>query len=107
MFKRANKWHPEIIRRSGPASATFHPEDARQLGISSSDRVALYNETGKVELEAEVSEQVPRGVILSYKGRWPGLEDGNHMNAIHRATRTDMGESSSVHSTEVSVKVLQ
>ena len=97
---------PEIIRRSGPASATFHPEDARQLGISSSDRVALYNETGKVELEAEVSEQVPRGVILSYKGRWPGLEDGNHMNAIHRATSTDMGESSSVHSTEVNVEIL-
>lgn len=96
---------PEIIKRSGPASATFHPDDAKTLGISESDRVRLHNALGEVELQAHIDELTPPGTILSYKGRWPSLDGENHMNVIHRATKTDMGESSSVHSTEVEVSL--
>lgn len=94
---------PAVIKSSGPASITLHPDDARQLGISEKDRVRLHNDMGEVELLAHIEDIIPPGVALSYKGRWPKLEGNNHMNAIHRAVKTDMGESTSVHSTEVQI----
>ena len=97
---------PGIINRSGPASVTLHPDDANQLGVSDGDRVRLHNDTGEVELLAFIDELTPPGVALSYKGRWPKLENDNHMNAIHKAMKADMGESTSVHSTEIHVSII-
>ena len=98
---------PALIKRAGPASVTLHPADAANLGISDGDRVRLHNEMGEVELQACIENLTPVGVALSYKGRWPKLDDNNHMNAIHKAVKTDMGESTSVHSTEVSISKVQ
>lgn len=98
---------PGIIKRSGPASVSLHPEDANRLGISDGDQVRLHNALGEVQLRAQVEALTPPGVALSYKGRWPKLEDGNHMNAIHKAVKADMGESTSVHSTEVQVVLMK
>lgn len=95
-----------IIKRSGPASVTLHPDDAMQFGIAENDKVRLHNESGELELLAHIDDMVPPGVALSYKGRWPKLEGDNHMNAVHKAVKTDMGESTSVHSTEVTVSVV-
>ena len=92
---------PAVIKISGPASVTLHPDDAKQLGVSENDRVRMHNEMGEVELLAHIEALTPPGVALSYKGRWPKLEGDNHMNAVHKAVKTDMGESTSVHSTEV------
>ena len=92
---------PTIIKRAGPASVTLNPDDAKHLGVLENDRVRLHNAMGEVELLAHIEALTPPGVALSYKGRWPKLEGNNHMNAIHKAVKTDMGESTSVHSTEV------
>jgi anaerobic selenocysteine-containing dehydrogenase len=97
---------PEIIKRSGPASVTLHPDDAKRFNILENDKVRLYNESGEVELLAHIDDMTLKGVALSYKGRWPKLDDGNHMNVLHKATKTDMGESTSVHSTEIQILVV-
>lgn len=97
---------PDIIKRAGAASITLHPDDAKRYDISENDRVRVHNEMGEVELAVHIDELTPAGVALSYKGRWPKLEGGNHMNAIHKAVKTDMGESTSVHSTEVKIEVV-
>jgi anaerobic selenocysteine-containing dehydrogenase len=97
---------PGIIKQSGPASVTLHPDDAKRLGISINDLVRLHNESGEVELLVHIDDMVPAGVALSYKGRWPKLENNNHMNALHKAVKADMGESTSVHSTEVQISLV-
>jgi hypothetical protein len=44
------------------------------------------------------------GVALSYKGRWPKHERTYaNVNVLNPGTKTDMGESTSVHGVEVTV----
>ena len=108
----ASKWRmndsysndPHIIDRSGPAALHLNPSDAVRIGVREGALVAVTNETGSLRLVARLDEDVLPGTVLSYKGRWPSLE-GNHMNVnfIHKAQSADMGASTSVHSTVVSV----
>ena len=111
----ASLWHmndsysndSEIIKRSGNASITLHPDDADRLNILEGDQVKLSNETGEIQLTAKIDRLTPTGVALSYKGRWPKLETtACNVNTIHVAKKTDMGESTSVHSTEVTVALV-
>jgi len=98
---------PEIIKRSCDASVTLHPDDADRLNISDGDQVTLSNEAGKIQLIANIDRLTPSGVALSYKGRWPKLEAAKcNVNSIHIAKKTDMGESTSVHSTEITVAIV-
>jgi hypothetical protein len=42
------------------------------------------------------------GVALVHKGRWPKFDpSGRNVNALNPGQKTDLGESSAVHSTEV------
>ncbi len=94
-----------IQHRAGQAGVTLHPDDAARLGITDGTRVRLENETGQLELTATLDAIIPRGVALAHKGRWPKLEAGRHnVNALNPGIRSDMGESSSVHSTEVTIR---
>ena len=108
----ASKWRmndsyandPQLIERSGPAAVHMNPSDAVRIGVREGAMVAVSNKTGSLQLVARLDEDVLPGTVLSYKGRWPSLE-GNHMNVnfIHNAQCADMGASTSVHSTLVSV----
>jgi len=94
-----------IQQRAGQAGVTLHPDDAAQLGVTNGTRVQLANETGQLELTATIDAIAPRGVALAHKGRWPKLEAGRHnVNTLNPGVRSDMGESSSVHSTEVTIR---
>jgi anaerobic selenocysteine-containing dehydrogenase len=94
----------KIVKRIGPATVTLHPAEAAERGLEDGDRVRLANATGMLELRLELSDAVPRGVALSHKGRWPGLEPtGANVNALNPGQKTDMGESTAVHGVEVSI----
>ena len=93
-----------VIRMMGPATATFHPETASRLGIGDGDRVRLSNELGELELTVCVSEMIAPGALLAYKSRWLKNEESRaNVNVLHVPRKTDMGESTSVHATEVTV----
>ena len=95
---------PQLSLKAGPASVIVHPEDAGTLGIAAGDRVCLNNAAGDMELVAEIDNLAPRGVLISYKGRWPKLERGAcNVNLLNEGFAADMGASSSVHSTEVKI----
>ncbi len=49
---------------------TIHPEDARSRGISSGDRVRIWNDLGEVECLARVDAHVREGVVSLPKGAW-------------------------------------
>ncbi len=98
---------PAIREKLGPARVAVHPEDAAELGLGDGGRVELVNETGRLVLQAALSQALPRGVCLAHKGRWARYEAaGANVNVLNPGHKTDMGESSSVHGVEVELRPL-
>jgi anaerobic selenocysteine-containing dehydrogenase len=96
---------PKIARRLGAGAVALHPSDAAERGLRSGDMAVLRNQTGSLELEVRISDEVPRGVALSPKGRWPKLEPTRaNVNALNPGVASDMGASTTVHGVEVSVE---
>jgi anaerobic selenocysteine-containing dehydrogenase len=94
----------KLAKRAGTATVTLHPADAAARGLTEGDEVLLSNETGSLKLLVRISDDVPPGVALSHKGRWPRHEpQGANVNALNPGRKTDMGENSCVHSVEVAV----
>ena len=95
---------PRVTKQLGPAAVTLHPDDAAALGLKEGDKARLSNETGELVLQVQISDEVRRGIALTYKGRWPKRELGQtNVNVLNPGKKSDMGESSSVHGVEVTV----
>ena len=93
-----------IQRKLGEARVYIHPDDARSLGLEDGGRALLANETGELTLQVSITDSVTRGVALTHKGRWPRLDAQRaNVNVLNPGVESDMGESSSVHSTRVRV----
>jgi len=85
----------------------LHPADAAARGVRDGDEVLLANETGSLKLLVQLSDDVPPGVALSHKGRWPRQEsEGANVNVLNPGRKTDIGESTCVHSVEVTLTPL-
>ena len=92
---------PMILKRLGPATVTLHPDDAAERGLAEGDAVVLINETGRLRLAVTISGMTQPGVGVVHKGRWPSsTASGANINALVRGRKSDMGESTTVHSTE-------
>ncbi len=86
----------------GPARVSIHPDDAERRGIREGDAVVLSNSAGELALTAKIEDITQPGMLIVYKSRWPKFESsGANVNILHNPRKTDMGESTSVHSTEV------
>ena len=97
---------PKLARNAGAPEVHIHPQDAGRLGISHGAPVTLSNEGGSLELIAHVDDLALPGVLVSYKGRWPKQEqDRKNVNVLHTGQKADMAESSSVHSTLVTLSL--
>ncbi len=95
---------PKILETMGPATVVIHPDDAAARGIGEGDAVRLANEAGALIFVAKVSKMITPGVLLTTKGRWPKWSEGAaNVNLLHRARKTDMGVSATVHATEVTI----
>jgi anaerobic selenocysteine-containing dehydrogenase len=94
----------KIAARLGPATVAVHPMDATERGLTEGDEVTLSNETGQVRMQVSLSTDIPRGVVLSHKGRWPNREATRaNVNVLNPGRKADMGDSTAVHSIEVTV----
>ena len=94
----------KIALRIGAATVGLHPADATERGLAEGDLVTLANDTGRLELNVTLTSDVPRGVALSCKGRWPKRETaGANVNALNPGEHADMGRSTAVHSVEVTI----
>lgn len=94
----------KIAARIGPTTVALHPLDAAERGISEGEEVLLANETGRLAMQVTFAEEIPRGVALSHKGRWPKREATQaNVNVLNPGRKADMGESTAVHSIEVTV----
>lgn len=91
--------------QAGPASVCLHPEDAAARGLQDGSVALLRNDTGRLRLRVALCDDVPRGVALTHKGRWPRREGaGANVNVLNPGEKSDMGESTCVHGTEVTVE---
>jgi anaerobic selenocysteine-containing dehydrogenase len=99
---------PKIARRVGAPAVALHPADAASRGIEEGELVVLRNASGELELTAVLSEDLPRGVAFSPKGRWPKLESQRaNVNALNPGIAGDMGASTTVHGVEVTVMAVR
>lgn len=95
---------PKIARRIGAATVALHPLDAAERALGEGDRAVLQSTAGKLELAVVLTEDLPRGVAFSPKGRWPRREaQGANVNVLNPGIPSDMGASTTVHGIEVSV----
>lgn len=95
---------PKLARRAGAPMIALHPADAGERGFADGDRVIASNDVGRLELTVALSDDVPRGVAFSPKGRWPKLEaDHATVNALNPGIASDMGKSTTVHGVEVTL----
>ncbi len=94
----------KIAAHVGPAAIAMHPADAAGRGLAEGDQALVANETGRLVMRVTLTETLPRGVALSHKGRWPKQEAGQrNVNVLNPGRKSDMGESTAVHSVEVTV----
>jgi len=90
--------------RLGPSDVLLNPKEARLRGLESGTLVTLSNETGRLALQVALSDNVPCGVALVYKGRWLKLDPfSTNVNVLNPGHKTDLAESSCVHSIEVEI----
>jgi anaerobic selenocysteine-containing dehydrogenase len=95
---------PKLARRLGTPTIAVHPADAAERGLAAGDRVLARSPAGELELTAVLSDDLPRGVAFSAKGRWPRLEAGHaNVNALNPGTASDMGASTTVHGVEITL----
>jgi anaerobic selenocysteine-containing dehydrogenase len=88
----------------GPATVAVHPLDALERGLTEGNAAVLSNETGHLRAQVTFSTDIPRGVTLSHKGRWPNRESTRaNVNVLNPGRKADMGDSTAVHSIEVAV----
>ena len=89
---------PTIREKLGPATVTLNPRDAERFGLRAGDPVRIENKLGRLAATLGVSDAVPPDTALTHKGRWPRHEaPGANINLLNPGTKSDMGESSSVH----------
>jgi anaerobic selenocysteine-containing dehydrogenase len=94
----------KLTRRIGAAEVAMHPADAAERGLTAGALARLESSAGSLTLTVAVSDELPRGVIYSPKGRWPKREPGRaNVNVLNPGQVSDMGRSTSVHGVEVTV----
>jgi anaerobic selenocysteine-containing dehydrogenase len=82
----------------------MHPDDAARCGVQAGQQARLESLAGKLTLTVTLSDELPRGVIYSPKGRWPKREPGAaNVNVLNPGIESDMGRSTTVHGVEVTV----
>jgi anaerobic selenocysteine-containing dehydrogenase len=97
----------KIEKRIGEATIALHPGDAAERQLADGDAALVHNDFGRLRLKVAISDQVPRGVALAHKGRWLCTDAANaNVNALNPGEKSDMGESTAVHSVVVAVSAI-
>jgi anaerobic selenocysteine-containing dehydrogenase len=97
----------QIENRIGAATIALHPADAAERHLAEGDAALVHNHCGRLSLQVVMSDELPRGVALTHKGRWLCADAAAaNVNVLNPGEKSDMGESTAVHSVEVSVSPL-
>lgn len=78
-------------------------KDAAEERIEDGSRITLANEFGEWTANAEISDALPRGVMLSYSVLWPKMSDGGNVNFVTTDYVQKYGGNAAFNSTFVRV----
>ncbi len=82
----------------------INPADAGERGIKDGGVVEVFNDYGRIQMRAKLSEDVPVGVVLLYKAFWVKLLGWNANFFTTDETVQKYGNGSAYHSTWVEVR---
>ncbi len=93
-----------LRQREGPPCCVLHPADAAARKLVDGQKVALFNERGRVGLVLRVSDEVRPGVVL-VPGQRPDEETvSGTINMLCSDRYTDLGEGATYQSTWLDVE---
>ena len=93
-----------MCRSEGKPRLKIHPEDARARGIAPDALVRVFNRRGDCLLYAEVTGDVPPGVLVAESIWWSKHHPGGRgINRLTSQRLTDLGECSTLHENLVNV----
>ncbi|MEM7467474.1 MAG: molybdopterin-dependent oxidoreductase, partial [Pseudomonadota bacterium] len=113
LLSPASKWRlndsyandEHLQQQAGAPVIYIHPDDGAKFGLKDNASARVFNAAGEAILTTKFDSTVLPSTVVSHKGRWPSLEsDKSSVNFVHTARKADMGESTSVHSTRVSIE---
>ena len=82
-----------------------HPQDAAERQIRDGEPVAVWNDYGRVQLTAQVTERIVPGTVLAPGIWWNKFSgDGRNINQITPQAETDMGGGATFYDTVVWVE---
>ncbi len=97
-----------MCRSEGKPRLKIHPEDAKTRMIVHDALVRVYNRRGDCLLYAEVTEDVPPGVLVAESIWWSKHHPGRRgINQLTSQRLTDLGECSTLHENLVNVAVAE
>lgn len=82
----------------------IHPEDAAHRNIEDGDAVVVWNDRGRIELTAKVSESMLPGTVISQGLWWDGSGRKQRVNSLTSNRLSDMGNGATFFSATVEVK---
>ncbi|MFO1169579.1 MAG: molybdopterin-dependent oxidoreductase [Hyphomicrobiaceae bacterium] len=91
---------PRVAERAGAEVIKLNPGDAARRRLAPGARVRVASETGRLEMSVELSGDVPEGVALATKSPWGKA----NINALNPGLKSDLGQSTAVHSVTVTVE---
>jgi anaerobic selenocysteine-containing dehydrogenase len=81
----------------------MNKRDAADEDVKDGSTITLANELGEWTVRMEISETVPRGVLVSYSALWPKLSEGKNVNFLTTDYVQRYGGNSAFNSTFVKV----
>ncbi len=105
-----NSGYANIARQLGHAGEQYvmiHPRDARARGIAEGEWVEVFNDRGRFQAEAQVTDEVRPGVIVSPLGYWASVSPGGRSaNVVNASRYADLGRGPTFSDTLVEVRRL-
>ncbi|PYE50757.1 molybdopterin guanine dinucleotide-containing S/N-oxide reductase-like protein [Paenibacillus barcinonensis] len=82
----------------------MHPEDAARREVQDGDSVVVWNERGRIELTAKVTDAMLPGTVISQGLWWDGEGKKQRSNSLTSNRLSDMGNGATFFSATVEVK---
>ena len=98
---------PTQQRRQGEQVIVIHPADAEARRILAGSYVQVFNDRGGFAARAELSEDVPSGLMMTNVGHWPGLNrTGTAVNSTTAPRHANLGRAGVYSDNLVDVRAL-
>ncbi len=96
---------PSFIHAEKEPFLDLHPADAASRGITTGDRVRVFNDRGSFTVKARVTDKARPGVVIALSVWWKKLSpDGRNANEVTPQALTDLGAGATFYDALVEVE---